>query len=102
MLGSEHINLTGDYIWGGELELARPMGELRPLRRAVKTTDHQASRLIVLASKVDESGGTTGRAPLPCWTNLNAIGRLRAHYGQLRALPPKLNIANTQSTKMVM
>lgn len=31
-LGWEHINLTGDYVWGGEKELARPAGELRPLR----------------------------------------------------------------------
>lgn len=31
-LGWEHINLTGDYIWGGEMELTRPVGELRPLR----------------------------------------------------------------------
>lgn len=31
-LGWEHINLTGDYIWGSENELARPAGELRPLR----------------------------------------------------------------------
>lgn len=31
-LGWEHINLTGDYIWGNENELVRPVGELRPLR----------------------------------------------------------------------
>ena len=31
-LGWEHINLMGDYVWGGELELARPLSELRPLR----------------------------------------------------------------------
>ncbi|MFP1133005.1 Tn3 family transposase [Asticcacaulis sp. W401b] len=31
-LGWEHINLTGDYIWGREREQARPVGELRPLR----------------------------------------------------------------------
>jgi TnpA family transposase len=31
-LGWEHVNLTGDYVWGGQYRVSENTGELRPLR----------------------------------------------------------------------
>jgi microsomal dipeptidase-like Zn-dependent dipeptidase len=31
-LGWEHVNLTGDYVWGGQHSVSENIGELRPLR----------------------------------------------------------------------
>jgi Tn3 transposase DDE domain len=31
-LGWEHVNLTGDYVWGGQHSMSENTGELRPLR----------------------------------------------------------------------
>jgi hypothetical protein len=36
-LGWEHVNLTGDYVWGGHHSLSENTGGLRPLR-----TPHEA------------------------------------------------------------
>jgi TnpA family transposase len=33
-LGWEHVNLTGDYVWGGQQSVAENMDGLRPLRAA--------------------------------------------------------------------
>jgi hypothetical protein len=33
-LGWEHVNLTGDYIWGNEVSITKNTDGLRPLRPA--------------------------------------------------------------------
>jgi TnpA family transposase len=36
-LGWEHVNLTGDYVWGGQHSMSENTGGLRPLRTPQKT-----------------------------------------------------------------
>jgi hypothetical protein len=35
-LGWEHVNLTGDYVWGGQQSVSENSVGLRPLRAAPK------------------------------------------------------------------